>query len=224
MKNLLCKLPSPFLFLTLILLLVTRFSSAEESWSLEKSKNGIDIYVRSVEGSPIKEFKGVMTLPSTLSAVVALLDDSEAAPKWIYNCQSMDLLKSDGLKKWSYIVNKLPWPATDRDAIVLSIMRQNPATLQVSIALTAEPELQPEKKGLVRIPEMNAAWVLTPKAGGEVQVTYQAHVNPGGQLPTWLINSLLVDTPFSSLSAMRELVLTEHYQKQQRDDVVEPQA
>ena len=199
-------------------------ASADSAWSLDKNKDGIEVYTRTVEGSPIKEFKGVMTIKSSLSAVVALLDDSEAAPKWIYNCQSMDRLKSDGLKKWNYIVNKLPWPATDRDAVVLSVMQQNPETLQVSIALTAEPDLKPVKKGLVRIPEMNAAWILTPQAGGEVQVTYQAHVNPGGQLPIWLINSLLVDTPFSSLTAMRKLVLTEHYQEQQRDDVVEPQA
>jgi len=47
----------------------------EEDWKFEKSKNGIEVYSRIVEGEPIKELRIVSTFEARLSSVVAVLDD-----------------------------------------------------------------------------------------------------------------------------------------------------
>ncbi|MGH8352275.1 MAG: START domain-containing protein, partial [Pseudomonas sp.] len=46
-------------------------------------------------------------------------------------------------------------------------------------------------------------WKLVPMGGGEVEVTYQVHSEPGGSVPSWLANSFVVDAPYNTLAALR---------------------
>jgi hypothetical protein len=44
-------------------------------------------------------------------------------------------------------------------------------------------------------------------------VTWQHHTEPGGSIPNWLVNKLIVDTPFNTLRNLRSIVQEEKYEK-----------
>jgi ribosome-associated toxin RatA of RatAB toxin-antitoxin module len=193
-------------FYTVCILSITSSGHAW-AWDLAKESNNIKVYTRSVEGSSFKEYKGVMQIDATLSSLVALVDDVPAYPKWIHACTKAKVLKGIGQKEsFIYTVNDAPWPVSDRDAVTLNVISQNQATSVVTISISGVPDFIPLKPGLVRVERIKGFWQFSPLADGSVEVVYQVHNEPGGNLPTWLVNSVVVTQPFRTLMNMRERI------------------
>lgn len=206
-KNLPCFLKA-FLILLGILVSVSVFASdATNGWDLAKESDGIKVYTRNVSDSDFKEFKGVMQVKTTVDALVALVNDAKACPKWIDTCVEGKVLKkvSDN-ERYCYTLSEAPWPVSDRDAITHSITNRDEKTGAVTINITGAPNYIPEKKGITRVKMIKAMWSFTPKEDGYVEVVYQVHNDPGGSLPAWLINSVAVTQPFNTLRNMRKIV------------------
>lgn len=193
---------------------------ADSDWKLEKDSDNVQVFTRAVEGSPLKEFKGITTITTSLTSLVALMDDREVSPTWIKDNKEGALIeKVDDSLSYSYNVTAAPWPVKDRDMVIKSVTTQDADTLAVRIELNAEKEGKPEQKGRVRVTEMNGHWAFVPKEGGAVEVTYQLHADPAGKLPNWLINSMVVDMPFHTLKNMQTKVLEDKYQQAQLSSI-----
>lgn len=192
-------------------------------WKLAKddTKNGIQVFTRVVEGSPLKEFRGVANVPATITAAVALVNDHSAGPDWIQDCKELKTLERPSpTEAHFYMVTGAPWPVKDRDSTIYSKLSQDPETKEARVDMEIRTDLMEEKKGRVRITEMHGSWVFTPVDAETTQVTYQAHADPAGSLPNWLINSLVVDMPYTTLKNMQTKVLEEKYQNAVMDTVV----
>ena len=177
------------------------------AWDLAKEANNIRVYTRSVEGSSFKEYKGVMQIKATLSSLLALVDDIPAYPKWIHTCVEAKVLKKiDQRESVVYTVNDAPWPVSDRDAVTRNVISQNYETLAVTISILGVPDFVPPEPGLVRVKKLKGFWRFSPLATGSVRVVYQVHNEPGGKLPTWLVNSVVVTQPFRTLLNMKERI------------------
>lgn len=200
--------------ISVVLLMFAQTVWAESEWRLDKEdgKRGIKVYTRSIEGSSLREFKGTMSLKSSLTAFIALLADGKRAPEWMHNCESFEFLKhvEPGVS-YSYVVTGAPWPVKDRDAYVLSKVVQRD-DMSIDVSLEARPEYGKETKKFVRIPFMSGSWKFVPAKDGLVDVTYQVHADPGGSLPNWLSNMVVLDTPYNTLRNMQKLVLESQYQ------------
>lgn len=199
------------------LMSVSGVSFADVSpWELEAHDEDKDIkvFTRSVGDSPLKEFKGVTQIKAPVSAFVAVLKDADVATDWMHNVIEFDVMESPNeTESVIYTVNKTPWPVTDRDAYVRSVMTAN-ADGSVVSAISAAPEYKENNEDYIRMPKIAGAWTFAPKADGITEVTYQVHANPGGSLPTWLVNAIVVETPMNTLSNLQELVVAEKYQGQ----------
>ncbi|MGB7290622.1 MAG: START domain-containing protein [Thermodesulfobacteriota bacterium] len=187
--------------------------SANGEWELAKDKDGIKVFLKTVPGSKIKEFKGVTNIKSSLDSILAVLNDTEACPKWIHNCKDpLKLSEISFNEGYVYQVINFPFPVKDRDLILHSVMTQNADTKEVAIQLTAVPDYISETKN-VRIKSSDGFYLLKPLPDGSLEVTWQHHTEPGGRIPKWLVNSLLVDTPFKTLRDLRQIVKEEKYQR-----------
>lgn len=186
------------------------------AWALKQEEEDINlkIYTRQVEGSSLEEFKGEMLVKTELSAAAALLLDSQAAPQWMHQCERFDIEEQvDELSAVVYFINGAPWPVSDRDAVILTVMSQNPETLVLRADISTVKDLIPESDDYVRIPHMTGFWQFEPKDDGMVLITYQVHVDPGGSLPNWLANSVVVETPYYTMSNMVDMLKSEKYQQ-----------
>jgi hypothetical protein len=206
------------IFIVLLLSSLFSFSAYSETtaWKLEKEEKDINlkIFTREIAGSNLKEFKGEMLVKTKLTTIAALLLDGQAAPQWMHQCEKFEVVEQiDDLTAVVYFINGAPWPVSDRDAVVMTVMSQDPETLVLKAELNVINDRLPEDDDYVRIPHMKGFWLFEPKDEGQVLVTYQVHANPGGSLPNWLANSVVVDTPYYTMSNMLDMLKLKKYQK-----------
>lgn len=204
------------LFIVLLLSSLFSFSAnaGTSAWELEEEEKDINlkVFTREVEGSNLREFKGEMLVKTQMSTIAALLLDGQSAPKWMHQCEKFEVIEQiDPLTAVVYFINGAPWPVSDRDAVVKSVMSQDSESLILKVDISVVADLIPEDDDYVRIPQMKGFWLFEPKEAGQILVTYQVHANPGGSLPDWLANSVVVDTPFNTMSNMAEMLKLEKY-------------
>ena len=99
-----------------ILILLPLFSLGNSGeWKLKKNENGIEVYTRYAENSPLKEVRVVTVVQSSLAAIVALLLDVKNYPHWIYACSEASTLNvTNDHDEYHYQVTHLPWPLSNR--------------------------------------------------------------------------------------------------------------
>jgi hypothetical protein len=190
-----------------ILLLITVQAIAEEK--LVKDKSDVKVYVETLENSEIKKFRGVTTVNSTVSALVALLHDVNNAPAWIYSvthAEKIEPIAAENQQYHAYMVISAPWPTKDRDNLVENITTQDKTTGIVTVQMQAKPNLRPINKGYVRIPQFAGFWQFKPIAEGMVEVTFSALSDPGGSVPNFIYNTMITDTPFNTLVNLRKMM------------------
>lgn len=200
-------------------LLVASVSFAADTageWKEETYEKELDIrvFTREVANSPLKEFKGVTHVTASTSALVALLKDADAATEWMKDVIHYEMLEQvSETESVIYTINKAPWPVTNRDLVTRSIMSQDENKV-VTVQITAEPQGKEVNEDYIRIPELTGFWKFIPQENGVVEVVYQVHANPGGSLPTWLVNSIVIETPLETLTNLHGKVGLEKYQGQ----------
>lgn len=213
--------------ITFILILVFVKSLAQEKtqekWHLKKNEQGISVYTRHIEGSRLKELKSDFQVKSSLSSIVSLLCDFDAYPEWVYRCEkSYAIKKISNFEYVQYQTVKAPWPAEDRDIVMHKKLTQDPVTKVIIQRVNGMPDYIPKDGDHVRVSLFKAVWVITPLKNGMVNLEYQLLVDPGGNIPTWMVNLAVVDGPFDSEVKMKELLMTEKYQKAKLTFIKEP--
>jgi hypothetical protein len=162
----------------------TAHADGAADWRLHASDEatGTRVWLRPrADGPP--EFRGVSTVRARLSSLVAALRDVERMPQWVYRQRSAVDLSTDGdLAGLSRVVFAMPWPLSDREALVRWRLEQDPATLAVTLSGEADPAAAPPDPAFVRMPSFASRWHLTPRAGGAVEVVFEGHGDLGGSL------------------------------------------
>jgi hypothetical protein len=204
----------------LVLLSALSFSVvAADDWNeaTYDKENDIRIFTRHVEGSDTLAFKAITHVTGRLTAGVALLQDAQRTKDWVFNCKIMEEIEliSDTQGIY-YMITNMPWPVKDRDSITETRVSQDQESLVVRVDMKARNDVFPSNDDFIRIKEMSGYWLFTPIEGNQIEVVYEAHADPGGGLPSWLVNSFLVDAPLNTLRGFRQLIGEEIYQKANR--------
>lgn len=185
----------------LSVLMVAPAWADSDSWELARSEDGINVYLKTVEGTDFKAYRGEAIFPVTIAQIQEAQDDVPGSCQWIYNCESMQIEEVEGKGLVIYSRYKSLGPVSARDSVVEVTLTEK-ADGGLERKLVGQPNLLPEEKGYVRIPELNGSWQLTPVEGG-VQVVYEIQAQPGGDVPAWVANKFVVDAPFNTLRALR---------------------
>jgi len=118
------------------MLVLPAFASAEDTWRLEKDKDGIQVYTRAVDGWSIREMRGVARIPGRLSCFVAVIDDIPAIHELNEMVSTSSIPHRDSDTQYQlYSTIKMPWPLSDRDVLNLRTIVQDGNTLAVTITV-----------------------------------------------------------------------------------------
>jgi hypothetical protein len=198
------------LFIRILLasfILVNANANEKFDWKLRKEESGVKIYTRSIEGSPYDEFKATVTIQNTsLTRVLDVIMDVKNYPKNFPNCASAQVLEQRG--KYSdihYITIKAPWPVADRDAIYEATTSFSEDGKHARVKLIPRGNYKEEDKNFIRVHNGQGFWELDEVAPGSVQVVYQFHADPAGEIPGWLANLVIVSNPLKTLESLRNL-------------------
>ena len=101
-----------------------------------------------------------------------------------------------------YYVIDSPWPAWDRDAVVQLNLERDDVNNITTINFKDKVHYKDEVNGIVRVQNTVGYWKFI-ENNGRTEVTYQCHTNPGGSIPSWIVNLFVVDAPFDTLKAIK---------------------
>ncbi len=181
-------------------------SPSDTTWTLEKNKNGIKVYTRPAEGLTIKEFKVITIIKAPVSKLLSMVRNIDSYPQWVANVKSVKMLKKvSNMEMIYYTEIQVPWPLSNRDNIIQSIISENQETKVVTVMMTGKPDFLPEYDGIVRIPNAVGYWRFVPLEDGKVEVVMQYLADPAGNIPGWIVNMFVVDGPYKTFLKMKEI-------------------
>lgn len=196
---------------------------AAPDWELKRDRDGIRVYTRSVEGSKHKAVRATVTLPTSLTAAVALVRDASSCSAWAAFCVlSYEYEVLSPTESYIYSYNDVPWPLADRDALARVTWSQDPETLAVTMVAEATEGIMPVTDA-VRITDGSTTWQFVPRDDGKLDIITEAHIDPAGPTPAWITNLLLIDSPFDTLKNMRSLLATGRYNDRHFSFITEPE-
>lgn len=174
-------------------------------WQLASHENGLTLYTRSVAGQDLKEFRGIVRVKAPMRAVVQELADADSMPQWFFQMQEARMLEINGPdNSFLYFVIKGLWPVSARDAVVRLNLQQDARTLALRFSATAAPEHYPLMRNRVRMPRLLASWTITPLSATETEIRLDGHADPGGAIPVWMANLVVIQMPEVTLKNLRK--------------------
>jgi hypothetical protein len=201
-------------FLLLIFVSVTSASQAQSEWKLKKEKDGITVYTRPSKGQSFDEFKATTTLDFSIATFVNVVRDVEAYPEWITDLSDTRMLVKKGDTAQIYYSElKVPFPFGNRDVIYYNEFMPDSKNQQVTISIEGLPDYIEKKEELVRMPYGNGKWEARSVGENQISVTLQMQVDPGGNIPAWLVNRFVADSPYQTLKNLKSFGKKEKYRK-----------
>jgi hypothetical protein len=202
-----------YVWMLALLFLPSAASHAAGAWQVAKQdrEHDVVVYTRKLDNGD-SEFKGITHVKSSLSGCVALLRDVDAMPKWVDRTVMAKVLHwvSD-IDVYAYNVTHMDVPFTDRDAIVHSVLQQDPDTLVVTIKGEGLQAYQGKtlynyksnEHSYVRMVKVESFWRFVPQDKGRVEVTFQGSGDPGGNISNpvfkWFIGFAIWTSPYETL-------------------------
>jgi hypothetical protein len=192
------------LLIYIILFINYQSIDSEPNWKFEKEKDGISIYTTEVENSSFIAFKAIVQVKNhSLEQVLEILMDVDRYAELYPDCIDPKMLEQKDVYHNVYrIIATAPWPLKDREAIYEQIGTFDEEKQTASIRLIAQPDYLPRNKKSIRIEEGRGYWLLK-KNDNVVQVSYQFHGEPGGNIPAWLANQFVVSHPIKTLQNLQ---------------------
>ena len=188
-------------------ILLTAFSQvfAQGKWELRKDDRGIQVFTRNAARGNIKELRVVCELDATRAQLISTLQNIGDYNNWVYSEKKSTILKVITPQNIIYYTQtRLPWPIKDRDLVVELNINPTPEALYVQAK--SLPDYYPKNSGYIRVPYSLAQWKVTQAPDNKLKVDYTFSVDPGGNIPSWLVNATLTVGPYNSFLKLREVL------------------
>jgi len=172
-------------------------------WKLSRQKDGISVYESVVANSDYKSIKVECTLEGTYDKLITILSNVSHQKDWVYNNKTSYILKRISANEFYYYTEtSIPWPMSNRDAVVHFKINRDSLDRFLKITATGEPNYIPEKSGKVRVPKSLINWYVTMPTSKTISIVYTFEAEPGGSLPAWLVNMFADKGPYESFKKL----------------------
>lgn len=180
-------------------------SFAQDSWTVQKEKDGIKISSRHSNSSSFNDIRVELDLPGSIDQLAEILMDIKGYKKWSYATKVSNLVKILGPGKFIYYTEiEVPWPATNRFFYATFELKKDPATQSMQVLANNLPDYGPEPKDLTKVTSSKGTWKITTLSKKTIHVDYTLELNPGGSLPAWVLNLFSTKGPMESFQNLRE--------------------
>ena len=180
-----------------------------QPWNFVKEKDGIKIYTRLEGKNSLKSFKGETTFNAAFEKVCSMLGNARNDDWWDKNISDIKVLafEENSFIQY-YLIYNMPWPITNRDLVADTRITSDPLTGVRTFSAGPLANVVPEKQDLVRINKYHQKWTVQPLENGNVHVMLEGFIDPGGNVPAWVYNLIVPETPFKAIHSLRERVLS----------------
>ena len=205
-------------FMVLIAAAVTAAAEIHLSeWKKVSNREGITGYTRMTSLTTVEEVKAVGVIEAPVAVIEAVIRDVEAEPRFMFKCAEAAEFIPPGLTVTDdigYVYNRtgMPWPVSDRYVVVKSVLMVDTKTGTLYVRAREVTAGYPHApSGLVRMPILRHIMIVTPLDESKSKVHYQVLADPGGSLPTFLVNLFSKKMGVDTIAGLRKMVKEEKY-------------
>ncbi len=198
-----------FLAPALLALVSARALAEDPPWISRGVHDGVAVYSRNLEGSPIKEVKAEATIASPPASVWAVIQDVAAYPKIMPYTQEARILEAEAKTVDVYIRLALPI-VKNRDYTVRRTIEHLPSDggglYRLSWrAVNDHPKAPPPSPQYLRLTTVSGYYELTPEQGGAAtHIVYVVHTDPASPLPGFIVDRANRDAVPKVIKALRD--------------------
>jgi hypothetical protein len=164
----------------------------EGKWEEKANSNGVVVYTRERAGTDVKEVKAVGTINAPPQVVLRVLGDYGRYTETMPYTDEAKIVGTEQGGKVVYFYTVVNAPLVSKRDYTLRIedvsdWRNGQGYLKTHwVPSNKGPG---PRAGFVRVTINEGSWTLEPINGGTAtRATYLLYTNPGGSLPTWVIN------------------------------------
>lgn len=191
---------------SLLIINSTWLSAQLHDWKLERNEAGIAVYSKPSTNRGIKELKIITAIKCDIQKLVTILDDLANAKRYMDSYKvSKTLVHENKYSRWDYVEVNMPWPLSNRDIVINHSHTFDPTTQTYTSRMKSNPSYIAVKKGIVRLKHMQGGWIIKSTGERSVAIEYHILLDPGENIPAWIINLFVVDVPFNTISKLRAL-------------------
>lgn len=199
-----------FKIVLVIFLSVSMCDLSGQSWNFAKEEDGIKIFTRALKNSSLKSYKGEVIIHAPVKKVCSMFGNARNIDWWGPDFKGIKVLAYEPNKYVRfYYIYSMPWPLADRDLVVNAVVKTDSVTGEYSVSSIPLLNVIPDVHGLVRIKKYSQKWTVKPLDKGNVKVTLEGFVDPGGNVPAWLYNMLVTEMPLRTIRLLRARVLSD---------------
>ena len=185
-------------------------SSDAFAWETAIDNDGILVETRLKPNFRYREFRAKTETSGTIAQAIALLKDTTACKRWLYRCENSYVIRElSSTERLFYQLTSLPFPAKSRENILHAKITFE-GRARATITMTSSSQELPVTKN-IRVKKALGVFLLESTDENTLKVIWQQYIDPGGTLPSWIINSMISKVPYKSLQAFRDLIKESPY-------------
>ena len=192
------------------LILCAGFTSSvtgQYNWKLSKEKDGIKVYQSELLHSSYKAIKVECILEGSYDKLIAVLKNVNAQKDWVYHNKTAYMVKQVNPYEFYYYTEaSLPWPMSNRDAVVHLKMDRDSLNRFLNITSISVPDYISEKSGKVRVTMSTISWNVTMPTTNTIKIIYIFEAEPGRSIPAWVANAFVDKGPYETFKKLGEIL------------------
>ncbi|MFP3860252.1 MAG: START domain-containing protein [Bacteroidales bacterium] len=188
--------------------LVFSQNEGKDEWKLIKHSDEIKVYIKEEsKNSDYVNIRATTESEGSLEAFATIMHDVPNYKNWMHSVEETYIVEEESNYHFSYyMLTNFPWPTKDRD-VVLNMKFEWLPEEETFITHSKEKEgLVSEKNNIVRIQKVNASYSFTRQRNNNIRIEYKGKINPGVQLPDWIMEKVYHIAPYNTLKNLRQIV------------------
>lgn len=188
----------------------------DHQWRLDSSGDGISLYRGAVTKSGIVPSKVLMSIQGTIADVSLVLEDIPRRREWVSNLDRSVLLeRTNDYDQKEYLRVAVPWPASDRSAVIRALITVTDDLRQATIAAQSVDLATPDSLPRLVRATVHASTFQMTQVGDHVDVVAYLFIDPAGSVPKWIVNYFARRVARSTLNGLRRQVARRLYTPEQ---------
>lgn len=181
--------------------------SVENEWEILTEKEEFLVYSRKNKDSNIKEIRVTFEYEGSMESTLKVLQDVAGYPGWVYKAMESKVLDTINAEQYYYYISfDMPFPVWDRDNVILTSVKKDTVNNILYYDSYAAPDQLPNKKGMVRVQNLESHWKISALENGIIHIDYNGLADPGGSVPIWVANLAITSGPTKSFEKFRDMV------------------
>lgn len=192
-----------FAFLSLLFISGAR---GQQDCSLKKQKDDLKVFTCDTDSGRLKTLRSEFILEqTTFEELEEFMLNVGNYVNWQYNTIEAKILQKTHDHSIVYrVVVEAPWPLSNREMITKLSIHFDSTAQQLKITNHNTSYEFPQNKELVRVPFSDGVMLVSKLDASSLKVVYSLRIDPGGNVPAWLVNIAMAEGPFYSFTKLKQ--------------------